>query len=58
MKQILGTMTFGGQVEAPAAREMLQAFFAAGHRELDTAHSYCDGRTEKMLGQLLPELRN
>ena len=56
MKQILGTMTFGGQVEAADARQILQQFFAAGHRELDTAHSYCEGRTEKMLGELLPEL--
>jgi len=56
MKQILGTMTFGGQVEAPDAREILQRFFDAGHHELDTAHSYCDGRTEKMLGELLPGL--
>ena len=56
MKQILGTMTFGEQVDAPAAREMLQAFFTAGHRELDTAYSYCEGRTETMLGELLPGL--
>jgi len=56
MKQILGTMTFGGQVETPDARQILQRFFDAGHRELDTAHSYCDGRTEKLLGELLPGL--
>ena len=56
MKQILGTMTFGGQVEAPEARQILERFFAAGYRELDTAHSYCEGRTEIMLGDLLPGL--
>lgn len=56
MKLILGTMTFGGQVEAREARLMLQQFFAAGHCELDTAYSYCDGRTETLLGELLPDL--
>lgn len=56
MKLILGTMTFGGQVEASEASQLLQGFFAAGHRELDTAYSYCDGRTETLLGELLPGL--
>ena len=54
MKQILGTMTFGDQVDQDTAQKMLQQFTAAGHDEIDTAHIYCDGRTEEMLGRLLP----
>jgi len=54
MKLILGTMTFGDQVEQADAETLLQAFTEAGHDELDTAHTYCDGRTEEMLGRMLP----
>jgi len=54
MKLILGTMTFGDQVEQATAESLLQAFTDAGHDELDTAHTYCDGRTEEMLGRMLP----
>ena len=54
MKIILGTMTFGDQVEQAAAQTLLQTFTDAGHNELDTAHIYCDGRTEEMLGRMLP----
>jgi aflatoxin B1 aldehyde reductase len=54
MKLILGTMTFGEQVEQSTAESLLQAFTDAGHNELDTAHTYCDGRTEEMLGRMLP----
>jgi len=54
MKLILGTMTFGDQVEQADAETLLQAFTEAGHDELDSAHTYCDGRTEEMLGRMLP----
>jgi len=54
MKLILGTMTFGDQVEQADAETLLQAFTDAGHDELDTAHTYCEGRTEEMLGRMLP----
>jgi len=53
MKLILGTMTFGDQVEQPAAEALLDSFTAAGHTELDAAHTYCKGRTEEMLGRML-----
>jgi aflatoxin B1 aldehyde reductase len=53
MKLILGTMTFGDQVEQAVAQTLLQSFTGAGHNELDTAHIYCDGRTEEMLGRML-----
>jgi aflatoxin B1 aldehyde reductase len=54
MKQILGTMTFGDQVDQDTAQSMLDVFLASGQHELDTAYEYCDGRTEEMLGLLLP----
>ena len=54
MKQILGTMTFGDQVDQPTAETLMTSFRSAGHNELDTAFSYCEGRTEEMLGRLLP----
>jgi aflatoxin B1 aldehyde reductase len=54
MKQILGTMTFGDQVDQDTAQSMLDEFLASGQNELDTAYQYCDGRTEEMLGVLLP----
>ena len=53
MKQILGTMTFGDQVDQPTAETLLADFRRAGHDELDTAHTYCEGRTEEMLGRML-----
>jgi aflatoxin B1 aldehyde reductase len=53
MKQILGTMTFGDQVEEDSAQALIQQFTAAGNHELDTANVYCEGRTEEMLGRLL-----
>ena len=54
MKQILGTMTFGDQVDQDTARSMLDLFLTSDQHELDTAYQYCDGRTEEMLGVLLP----
>jgi aflatoxin B1 aldehyde reductase len=54
MKQILGTMTFGDQVDQDTAQSMLDVFLASGKHELDTAYQYCDGHTEEMLGVLLP----
>ena len=53
MKLILGTMTFGDQVDQSVAETLLAGFTAAGHNEIDTAHTYCEGRTEEMLGRIL-----
>ena len=53
MKQILGTMTFGDQVDQTSAATLITSFRNAGYNELDTAFSYCEGRTEEMLGRLL-----
>ena len=54
MKQILGTMTFGEQVDQDTGRSILDLFIDSGNNEIDTAYQYCDGKTEQMLGALLP----
>ncbi len=52
MKAILGTMTFGDQVDHDEATRIVKAFGDAGHAELDSAYVYCAGATEKLLGDL------
>ena len=52
MKSILGTMTFGDQVDRSVAASMISAFRDAGYKELDSAYMYCAGATEKLLGEL------
>ncbi len=54
MKIILGTMTFGEQVNQNTAESMLGVFVESRNFQLDTAHQYCDGKTEEMLGMLIP----
>ena len=49
----LGTMTWGTQVDAYDANEMLTAYLDAGGTTIDTAPIYGEGRTEAMLGQIL-----
>ena len=48
-------MTFSDQVDEAASLDMLRLFSGSGHKELDTAHQYNDGETEKLLGRLLSE---
>ncbi len=52
MKTILGSMTFGDQVDQDNALAMIDAFKAAGHTEIDSAYVYCGGKTESLLGAL------
>ena len=56
MKLILGTMTFGQQVEKEIAKEMCTMFLSKGFHEVDTAYVYNDGKCEKMIGEILPAL--
>lgn len=55
MRTILGTMTFGKQVEQAQAATMINHFIEAGGTELDTAYVYVDGKTEELLGALNQE---
>lgn len=58
MKIILGSMTFGDQVDQPGAKQMISSFTAAGHREVDSAYVYCGGKTETLLGEIKQDLGN
>ena len=50
---ILGTMTFGGQVDERAAEEMVDVALGAGITMFDTAYVYTEGRSEEILGAVL-----
>ncbi|XP_074831952.1 aflatoxin B1 aldehyde reductase member 2 [Carettochelys insculpta] len=50
---VLGTMEFGRRLDQEASGALLRAFLARGHRELDTAHMYAGGASERILGALL-----
>jgi len=52
MNTILGTMTFSDQVDQASAEKMVSAFSQSGNVEIDTAHVYNKGNTEKLLGKL------
>lgn len=53
IKLILGSMTFGPQVDTEGSRAMVQRFLEAGHHEVDTAYVYNEGETERILGSIL-----
>lgn len=54
----LGTMTFGGQTDEPAAGRMLDLCMETGINFLDTANVYNKGASEEMLGRLLGRRRS
>lgn len=47
---LLGTMAFGGRADADLSLEMVKAFLARGHNQLDTAFMYVDGMSETVIG--------
>lgn len=49
-------ITFGGQLDAAAARDLVQTAFAAGVNFFDCAETYADGEAEKLLGLALRDL--
>jgi len=52
MHIVLGTMTFGGQVDRAGSAKFVELFGERGHRQLDTAYVYNEGATETLLGEL------
>ena len=54
----LGTMMFADQTDEAEAARMLDAYFDAGGDFIDTADTYADGESERMLGRLLREHRS
>jgi aryl-alcohol dehydrogenase-like predicted oxidoreductase len=55
---VLGTMTFGAQVDPAAAAVMLDRCLDAGITAVDTANVYAGGRSEEILGELLAGRRD
>jgi len=49
----LGTMTFGAQVDEPAAVAMVDLCLDRGVNFIDTANVYAAGRSEEILGRIL-----
>ena len=54
---VLGTMTFGESVFSPEVEQFVKTFLDAGYTELDTAYVYNEGNCEKLLGEVLPSLK-
>ena len=55
-KAVLGTMTFGGQVGLKDASAMVDSYLATGSRDLDTAFTYANGKTEELLGDIIERI--
>ncbi|XP_042333931.1 aflatoxin B1 aldehyde reductase member 4-like [Sceloporus undulatus] len=53
VRTVLGAMDFGRRASEETSEAMLKAFLARGHREVDTAHIYAKGESERILGDLL-----
>ena len=49
----LGTMMFGGPADRTASLAMLERYCAAGGNFIDTADVYCDGASERVVGEFL-----
>ena len=58
MKTILGTMTFGNQVDEELADALLSTYKASGGTELDAAYIYNGGACETLLGACLKRPEN
>lgn len=54
----LGTNTFGRTTDAETSRDVLDAFVAAGGTLVDTADTYSDGESERIIGQWMRERAN
>ena len=50
IKAILGTITFGSQVNQETSEKMISYFLEQGHSEIDTAYVYNHGQSEKYIG--------
>src|SRR5680860_1311128 len=50
---VMGTMTFGSQVDQQGAAEMVGRCLDEGINMFDTANAYNEGRSEEILGKLI-----
>lgn len=56
MKAILGTMTFGPQVDRDNSKAMISRFRREGFHEIDTAYVYNNGDSEQFIGSAIASL--
>ena len=47
---LLGTNQFGGRIDAEQSLDMVKAFADRGHKHLNTAFMYADGKAETFIG--------
>ncbi|MGH3322763.1 MAG: aldo/keto reductase, partial [Streptosporangiaceae bacterium] len=52
----LGTMTWGRDTDEHEARDQLTSFVEAGGTLVDTAASYADGESERILGSMIDDV--
>lgn len=55
---VLGTMTFGEQVDEDEATRIVELARESGVTMFDTANSYCEGRSEEILGRIVAPFRD
>lgn len=55
---VLGTMTFGEQLDEAGAAEVIHRARELGVTMLDTANGYCDGRSEEIVGRVVAPFRD
>ncbi|XP_034022105.1 aflatoxin B1 aldehyde reductase member 3 [Thalassophryne amazonica] len=49
---LLGSMAFGGRVNAEQSLEMVTVFLQRGYDHIDTAFMYADGKSEQVIGAM------
>lgn len=47
---LLGTVAFGGRADAEQSQEMAKIFLERGHKQIDTAFMYTEGKSEAIMG--------
>ncbi len=53
----IGADNFGGQTDEPEAMRIMETAFDHGVNFIDTANSYCDGRSEEIVGKFIRNRR-
>ena len=55
---VLGTMTFGDQLDEAGSAAVIHRARELGMTMLDTANGYCDGRSEEIVGRVVAPFRD
>ncbi|XP_044130947.1 aflatoxin B1 aldehyde reductase member 4-like [Bufo gargarizans] len=51
-RTVLGAMEFGNRMDAKTSDQVMQEFLRRGYDEVDTAHFYAGGESERILGEM------